>query len=1080
MHGYFPPIESLQHQTKGRKHLKMTRLIHTTRALFGAALIAALSLTASADMASDILAETDAPGGVMALIGAGDSALPTTLAAEIAAEGRFIVDALDTDYSKVLDTRRRIAAQGLQSRATATLYEGTTLPYPDNLLNVVASAHPGRITDSEIMRVLAPEGVAYIKRKGQWTKTVKPRPAEIDEWTHYLRDASGNAVAQDTVVGPPRRTQWTASPSWSRNHHKLASISSVVTSNGRLFYIVDEGPSALPSATPSWYVAGRDAFNGALLWKRPMDSWANHTRKFRSGPVQLPRTLVAVDDMVFAPLGLNAAMSVLDAKTGELLRQLPGTDAAEEIIVDGDLALVVTGAPVVEHALDTARLEAQRTYPNTRSIVALNAKTGEGGWRWTAQPGEDIVPLTLATNGGNIYFESTGEVVCLDRASGKEVWRGGSQESKPTAKAKAPKIVKRAPGTANSTLVVYDDYVLLTDGKRMLSLSAKTGDTLWQDSDRAGFRSPNDIFVIGGLAWVGNMFAEGRDLKSGEVVRHNGILPDIQTAGHHHRCYREKATSRYIITSYRGAEFCDMLESEHSRNNWVRGVCQYGFMPANGLLYSPPHACGCFMEAKLRGFWALAPEETLRKPTPTAERLILIKGEAYGKRIAASSKANDWPTLRGDSTRSGSRKAALPTQLGTAWKTTIGGEISAPVAAEGVILVAQTQARTIVALDANDGSKKWEYVAGGRVDSAPTIHNGLALFGCADGTVTCLRLSDGARVWRFMAAPEQLRTLAYDQMESVWPVAGNVLVQNGVAYVSAGRSTYLDGGMMLYGLDPATGKVVHKTALANEHAAIEENTGNVDRKKLTQNATDIRTFNSPDKSDAFSMEGNINDVLVGDGSNVFLRHMKFDRAIKRQDEFSRHLFSTSALLDDAENHRSHWVLGSGDFSRTPVAYSWIANRGREWSGVGLNSPYGMFLSFDDETAYCVRSKWGSYTLYAQATEPVADSKAMGRDFVKFDRTIHWEIETPLRPRAMIHAADKLFITGIAPIEGNPTGVWENPEKGALWIASTKDGATVNAVLLDSWPVWDGMAAIGDDIIVSMADGSVVCLAGAPK
>jgi hypothetical protein len=57
---------------------------------------------------------------------------------------------------------------------------------------------------SEVMRVLSPGGVALIDFK----KTVKPWPKEIDNWTHLLHGPDNNAVALDSVVGPPRRIQW--------------------------------------------------------------------------------------------------------------------------------------------------------------------------------------------------------------------------------------------------------------------------------------------------------------------------------------------------------------------------------------------------------------------------------------------------------------------------------------------------------------------------------------------------------------------------------------------------------------------------------------------------------------------------------------------------------------------------------------------------------------------------------------------------------------------------------------------------------------------------------------------------------
>ena len=60
----------------------------------------------------------------------------------------------------------------------------------------------------EVLRVLAPNGVAYIKKGSRWTKTVKPWPKEIDEWTHYFHGADGNPVARDSIVGPPEPLQF--------------------------------------------------------------------------------------------------------------------------------------------------------------------------------------------------------------------------------------------------------------------------------------------------------------------------------------------------------------------------------------------------------------------------------------------------------------------------------------------------------------------------------------------------------------------------------------------------------------------------------------------------------------------------------------------------------------------------------------------------------------------------------------------------------------------------------------------------------------------------------------------------------
>ncbi|NOX56937.1 MAG: PQQ-like beta-propeller repeat protein, partial [Planctomycetes bacterium] len=179
--------------------------------------------------------------------------------------------------------------------------------------------------------------------------------------------------------------------------HTLASVSSVVSFGGRLFYIADEAPSASIRIPSRWFLIARDGFNGVLLWKRPIDSWADHLRRFRSGPVQLPRLLVAWGDRVYLPLGIDAPVSALDAATGKTVRTYDPTGGAEEIIVHDGVLLVVTGEPVPEQALavPTRRGKARVPFPNRKTVVALDTASGQLLWKWQ-EDDHPVVPLTLA------------------------------------------------------------------------------------------------------------------------------------------------------------------------------------------------------------------------------------------------------------------------------------------------------------------------------------------------------------------------------------------------------------------------------------------------------------------------------------------------------------------------------------------------------------------------------------------------------------------------------------------------------------------------------------------------------------
>ena len=155
-----------------------------------------------------------------------------------------------------------------------------------------------------------------------WTTTRKPRPAGIDDWTHWLHGADGNAVARARVVGPPRHLQWVAAPRWQRHHNTVPTTTGIGSSRGRLFYISDEAPPGFDPETPDdWFLVARDAFNGVLLWKRPFAEWGwkqwNTEWEGRfNAPPHIPKRLVAAGDRLFVTLNFNAPLSELDGATG--------------------------------------------------------------------------------------------------------------------------------------------------------------------------------------------------------------------------------------------------------------------------------------------------------------------------------------------------------------------------------------------------------------------------------------------------------------------------------------------------------------------------------------------------------------------------------------------------------------------------------------------------------------------------------------------------------------------------------------------------------------------------------------------
>ncbi len=875
--------------------------------------LAAMTLTSvlRADVNQDaeaILKEANIAGGFVVHLGVSDGELTTALQATSAIQ----VHGLVLDAANVELARSTIHAAGKYGDVSVIPFAGTELPYIDNLVNLLVIDDQGQVSEVEILRVLVPNGIALKKdATGGWTKTVKPRPANIDEWSHYLHDASGNAVAHDDVVNSPRHLQWVGSPRWSRHHDRMASMSALVSTNGRMFYIMDEGSRISIQLPSKWKLIARDAFNGTILWKRDITEWQNQLWPLKSGPTNLTRRLVSTDNEVYTTLSYDSPMVAIDAATGKNLRTYEGTDTTEEIIHSNGVLFVVVRkgkgeledyAPANGRVGDQGKV-AQEFFWNEepRVVMAFEAATGKQLWAKQTR----ISPLTLSADATNVYFHDGESLNAINQQTGDLAW-----STEP--------VTRRKQFTFNfgPRLVVNKDVVLYAGGDgNMISVDAASGKQLWTaEHPNSGYQSPQDLMVVDGLVWCApttqgkdtGVF-KGRDPRTGEVMRE--FSPDVDTYWFHHRCYIAKATDNFLIPSRTGVEFVDFKKEHWDINHWVRGGCLYGVMPCNGLTYTPPHDCACYPEAKLYGFNALAPMAPTRPiPGKVPEEGRLEKGSAFGTPLADVTEFDgndDWPTFRHDQKRSGTSRQDIPKDIETTWTTSLGGRLTSPVIANGLVYVSQIDAHTLHALDQKTGKEAWTFTAGARVDSPPTVERGRVFFGCTDGCVYCLKADDGQLIWRYRVAPLDRRAMAFEQLESLWPVHGSVLIKDSIVWAVAGRSNFLDGGLRLVRLDQESGKKLSETIMDETNPE----TGN----------------NIQEKLKILQMPVGLPDILSADDKFVYMRSQKFDLEGNRleigpvsgdfvaQGSAQRgegvHLFAPMGFLDDSWFHRSYWVMG---------------------------------------------------------------------------------------------------------------------------------------------------------------------------
>ncbi len=330
--------------------------------------------------------------------------------------------------------------------------------------------------------------------------------------------------------------------------------------------------------------------------------------------------------------------------------------------------------------------------------------------------------------------------------------------------------------------------------------------------------------------------------------------------------------------------------------------------------------------------------------------------------------------------------------------------------------------------------------------------------------------------------------MSFEQIESVWPVHGNILVQDGAASFVAGRSMFIDGGMRLIRLDPATGRILSETVLNELDGASGKN---------LQEYVDV-----------LNMPAALPDILSSDGEFLYMRTQRFTLDGQRDhvapspvtdQDSGKHLFSGAGFLDDTWFHRAYWTYGKS-----------IASGASKWFLAGQNAPSGRIIVLDDDQVLGFGRKpeyyrWSTplkHQLFAspktakivglERIPAVATTSRLGEKCqvpaTKIEHT--WTLEMPLLARAMLLARDTLFVAGPPDIL-DEEAVFHKPgdaalqqqleeqeaafagQKGALlWAVSANGGAKLAEYKLAAMPVWDGMAAANGALYLSNIDGTV--------
>jgi hypothetical protein len=317
--------------------------------------------------------------------------------------------------------------------------------------------------------------------------------------------------------------------------------------------------------------------------------------------------------------------------------------------------------------------------------------------------------------------------------------------------------------------------------------------------------------------------------------------------------------------------------------------------------------------------------------------------------------------------------------------------------------------------------------------------------------------------------------VAFNQLESVWPIHGSVLVDGDSVYCVSGRSMFVDGGLRFLCLDADTGQPLYERILDDRDPVSGDN---------------LQVY-----VNWLNMTVTLPDILTCDGQYIYMRSMPFDKQGVRQHlpfrdvtdqigEFT-HLFAAGGFVDGDWFHRNYWVYGQ--------SYS------SGWSGyylAGQNAPSGRILAHNASAVFGFGRKpqyykWTTPMEYRLFRAPIPHTIDTSSSIQTFNTD--WSEDVPLLARAMVLTSDTLFIAGPRDVVDEEVVVRNllDPaiqsllldqeaafagRSGALLAAvSPADGAILTQVDLSSPPVWDGMAAAYGSLFLSTVDGEVVRL-----
>ncbi len=965
-------------------------------------------------------------GGLCVIIGGTEE---LEFAELIIDSGPWVVHWLDADGSRVDKARRELQRKGIYGRVTVEHWDKKTLPYAGNLVNLLIGKDPAQSFEiSEIMRVIAPEGMAMITEGGGFVHYPKPRPEEMGEWTHPWQGANGNLASDERMLKVPNTFQWIAGPSFPLARRK-DSAGALMSAGGRVFSITQNVPENIGGGEQNYLVA-RDAFNGIVLWSVPWDGPLS-----RGHADGYHEAVVVSENYVYG--ARDGGVVIFSATDGNVLEFLDMSATPNKLVLED--GILIAQCPF--------------------GLTGFNIEEGRQIWHF----GADNPWGTVISDGRAFCIVGTREedgrwkhiLTALDQRRGVLLWE---------------QRVESEYGHRNTAVLrlhfAGEGIVCLIERNVLRFLAAEDGRELWRRESETEARGSGGMdsrqvghFIIDGKIWMRADRARGGrevpekwlalDPMTGGVLREieasgpQGVISNVNKVS----CQPLTATANFVLDS-RLSTIWDFETGQRQGYKFARGGCQVGMIPANGLAYVPPNACGC-LEEQFRANMAVVHSDDAGLysfvPSP------LLRGPAYGFVTEAGDDLSGWPMYRRDGRRGAFLPESLPGKPVKLWETKItlqgddrdgewllnfGHSLTPPVVAGGLVLVAEPQTHQVIAIDKSDGSEKWRFTAGGRVTTPPTFYRGLALFGSNDGYVYALRSDDGELVWRRRVAPSDRRIIAYGQVESTWPVSGGVLVHEGLAMVVAGRAVDEGSGLTVHAIDPFSGEFHWTRHVDNARYGMSE--------PLVTDGTYVYLLDHRIDAGTGEISG-ISGFHYGESERGGAR-VRFPEGIRYLRGGKAGLFETS------------WTGLDMGLRKAQQTWTW-------------GNAEGEIIAFTGETSYAFQIDAGGLDARGRQRmwrDPWCAGGGLIIARVAGADVPCWSVQLPVpaQVEAMLTTTEALFISG-------PADRFDPGGRGFISIISHEQGNELSRIMLPAAPVHDGIAAANGSVYAVLRDGTII-------